>query len=1184
VLKSVFFAILAFVFIGCGGSNTNYNNINNGIISSEYNIGEANITKEGKIKKDIEVNLLSKDKKPILVLKVPKDTKLVDKNGEIAKNPKIKLTKRDSGENQIKIEDENGNKVIPTKPVEVKIKAPEEAKEGDSVEVDIPETQKEKKSNYFNKIKSFKVGKKGFISIELSPGIFKKFDIITIKVIGKEKKSNNNENNSTQTANRELNTTLNNEENQTEAQEQNATSSTATHEQPTQRRNQEQNTTSSSTPTQAQTVTHEQNQRRNQEQNRTSTTPTQTQTQTTTHEQNQRRNQEQNTTSSTTTHEQQTQRRNQEQNTTSSNTTHEQQTQRRNQEQNTTSSTTTHEQQTQRRNQEQNTTSTNPQETSQDQTQAQNQEETATTEEDTQTQNEQETPPEPKADTTPPTITLKGDNPLILEYGDKYKEAGFSATDDTDGNITNKVTVINDINISKLGEYKVIYSVKDSSNNETNISRVVKIIDTTPPAITLFGDNSIKLNIRSNYQEIGFEAIDNYDGNITNNVTITKDINSSKEGTYKVIYEVADSSGNKAKEEREVKIVDPYPYIPKDIDQYTAVRFLNKATFGANKESIKELKELGVIGWIDKQLSLPATKDIYLINMIKLSKLKHSHFDKTVEEYLEDNTIVFNRGSQRSRMSTWFQSAINAKDQLRHKLTYNLSQIIVESDFEPLFQVRAEVLARYFDILYNNAFSTYKDVLRDITFSSGMGIFLTYRGNRAEYNNTAGVPVYPDENYAREIMQLFSIGLNELNIDGTLEGGVAKPTYTQEDVNELARVFTGWDVPRNKWKFDGHTFGRKLFLFGDLIHPMVFFPDYHDTGEKKVLGHTIPAGMDGRDEILMVLDILMSNKNSAPFISKNLIMRFTKSNPSPEYVARVATVFKESGGDLKKVTKAILIDPEIWEDIKDKKVVKFKEPFVGFTNFLKAFNIRPLPYWYTTRPNSEANNTYIIHNYYNFDGGDLRSRISQAPGLAPNVFNFYDNDYIPNDTNFKDRSLVAPELQIQSDSQFINYSNYIKNMLTYWDKNYIINYSWPKDDGSRTFYNTVEDYIDAAKTNHMYQYNPLWYLPKAKFLLDTTEELEVMEMVIDGDTDGDFKNITKEHKTSPEAVEAVIKYLDMKLTGGRMNDEQFNAIYNNLKDISLYSDSRHTKRYRAVTEIIHPIIRAIVTSNLFMTE
>jgi len=628
---------------------------------------------------------------------------------------------------------------------------------------------------------------------------------------------------------------------------------------------------------------------------------------------------------------------------------------------------------------------------------------------------------------------------------------------------------------------------------------------------------------------------------------------------------------------------DQYSYIPKEVDRYTAVRFLNKATFGANEESIKELQELGIVAWVDKQLSIEPTEDIYLRNMIELAKMQNDDLNHSVDEYLADNSIIFQRGSQRDRISSWFQSVLDSKDQLRHKLTYALSQIVVESDFEPLFQVRAEALARYFDILYSNAYKSYKDLLTDITFSASMGVYLTYRGSRAEYNNSAGVPVYPDENYAREIMQLFTIGLNELNIDGTLQGGKNTPTYTQEDVNNLARVFTGWDVQRNSWNLND-VFGNKLNLFGDLTHPMIFFSDYHDFGAKKVLGVDIPAGLDGKEEILMVIDILMNNKNTAPYISKNLIMRLTKSNPSPAYVARVATKFRDSGGDLKEVVKAILLDPEIWDDINSRRSVKYKEPYVGFVNFLRAFNVKPIPYWYTSEPNEEANNTYVVYNRYLFDGDVLRDNITQVAGLAPSVFNFYDNDYIPNDTNFKALSLVAPEIEIQSDTHFINYSNYILYLLNTWDKNFILNYNWYAD-GEYVYFDKVEDYLDAAKSNHNYLYSKLYYLRRAKMLLDTTEELNVMELAIDGDSDGDFKNINSDNRTSPEGVYALIEHLNNKLTGGRLTKEQFDAIYNNLKDTQIYySDDEHVKRYRALIDIIYPAISAIVTSSSYMTE
>ncbi|MCK4440828.1 MAG: DUF1800 family protein, partial [Sulfurovaceae bacterium] len=322
--------------------------------------------------------------------------------------------------------------------------------------------------------------------------------------------------------------------------------------------------------------------------------------------------------------------------------------------------------------------------------------------------------------------------------------------------------------------------------------------------------------------------------------------------------------------------------IPSNIDDATAIRFLNKATFGANKESIEDLKFKGVVAWLNEQLNLPLNDNQYLIKMIELAKkMSPNENSYTIKEYFADNDIMFNHDiasfqSPRYRMSSWFDIALTSKDQLRQKVTYALSQIIVESDFEPIFKRRAEALATYFDILQRNAFGNYKDLLNEISLSSGMGVFLTFNGNKKKYQNEANVTVYPDENYAREIMQLFSIGLMKLNIDGTsiFNNGKPIPTYTQNDVNELARVFTGWDLKRN------NKYGKVGIKRGDYTHPLEFTPDYHDNGEKKLLGKTIPAGLTGEQDIQKAIDIIMSNSSVAPFISKQLIMRLTKSNPS----------------------------------------------------------------------------------------------------------------------------------------------------------------------------------------------------------------------------------------------------------------------------------------------------------------
>lgn len=640
---------------------------------------------------------------------------------------------------------------------------------------------------------------------------------------------------------------------------------------------------------------------------------------------------------------------------------------------------------------------------------------------------------------------------------------------------------------------------------------------------------------------------------------------------------------------------DAYAHIPKSLNDAEAVRFLNKATFGASEADIKALKEKGVIKWLDEQLSLPMEKDIYLKKMIRIAKqAEPDAFDKTEAEYLADNDVVFNKEkasfhSPRYRLGAWFDLALTADDQLRHKVTYALSQIIVESDFEPIFIRRAEGLARYFDVLYQNAFGSYKDLLEDISFNSGMGLFLTFNGNQKVYENKAGVSVYPDENYAREIMQLFSIGLNKLNLDGTPQkdtNGNLIPTYTQQDVNELARVFTGWDLKRNS------RFGRVGFTQGDLTHPLEFTKKYHDFGEKEVLGEKIPADLSGEEDIKKAVDIIFSQPSVAPYISKNLIMRLTKSNPSPAYVERVATVFQSSGGDLKEVVKAILLDAELWDDLKANRSIKFKEPLVAYTQFLRAMKTKPLPSWYFCKyggpADDSASNCTQVKNSFLFN--DTRSYLGEGPGLAPTVFNFYDNDFVPNDDAFKSQNLVAPEVQIQSDTMLINFSNHINNEAMQWEEGYWLERSYKDKNGVWHRYKSIEEMIAKAP---MVNNVPVYYVGRDKFLLDASAEYAVLEQVIDGDSDGDFEKLQDyretEYTDDEKALEALIAYENKKLTGGMLTKEQESVIYNALKD-KIYNkyadqgDNPRTKKYQLYQNVIVPVIRAIVTSDAYMVE
>ena len=346
-------------------------------------------------------------------------------------------------------------------------------------------------------------------------------------------------------------------------------------------------------------------------------------------------------------------------------------------------------------------------------------------------------------------------------------------------------------------------------------------------------------------------------------------------------------------------------YIPEKLSDEIAIRFLNKATFGATQKDVEHLKKIGVEAWLEEQFNVMNIERKYVTKMIEIAKLYNPEENNySIKDYLEDNDTVFNKNvgsfdSPRYRLSAWFDVVLNSESQLREKVAYALSQIIVESDAVGIFNRRAEALANYFDILSDNAFNNYSTILKKISFSPGMGVFLTYNGNKAAYKEGDNL-ILPDENYAREIMQLFSLGVNLLNQDGTAKldaNGNYIPVYTQKDVNELSRVFTGWDLKRNS------KFGRVVPRDGDFYHSMEYTNKYHDFGEKHFLGKTVPGGLTPPEDINAAIDIICSHPNIAPFISKKLIMRLIKSNPSKEYVKRVTDVFKKSNGNLKEVIK-----------------------------------------------------------------------------------------------------------------------------------------------------------------------------------------------------------------------------------------------------------------------------------------
>jgi uncharacterized protein (DUF1800 family) len=322
--------------------------------------------------------------------------------------------------------------------------------------------------------------------------------------------------------------------------------------------------------------------------------------------------------------------------------------------------------------------------------------------------------------------------------------------------------------------------------------------------------------------------------------------------------------------------------------------------------------------------------------------------------------------------------------------------------------------AAYLDVLEQHAFGNYRDLLEAVSLNPAMGYYLSHRGNRkADYpnNDTTRPPTrVPDENYAREVMQLFSIGLYALNADGTLrlEGGLPVETYGEDDVRGLARVFTGWD-----WIARTNPDWPRT--------PMAHTASRHSLEEKRFLGTTIPAGTDGPTSLRIALDALFNHPNTAPFISQQLIQRLVTSNPSPAYIARVSAAFADNGqgvrGDLRAVIDAVLRDAEAMApgNITQPAATwgKLREPVLRYTTFARNFGA-----------------TFGGELWRIGDLSDPAGQLGQSPLHSPSVFNFYRPGYVPPNTSIARASLVAPEFQITTDTSLPGYVNFMQRQLT----------------------------------------------------------------------------------------------------------------------------------------------------------
>lgn len=456
--------------------------------------------------------------------------------------------------------------------------------------------------------------------------------------------------------------------------------------------------------------------------------------------------------------------------------------------------------------------------------------------------------------------------------------------------------------------------------------------------------------------------------------------------------------------------------------QTDAARFLTQATFGPTAADIATLQARGITGWIDDQIALPMTSH-------------HATLLADVETFPNPTPppgIAWKRTSAPNRAAAEWKIMITAPDQLRQRMALALSEILVISSVNDALSDNAEAIAKYHDLLTAGAFGNFRQLLEDVTLSPAMGVFLSYVLN-IKANPVTGTS--PDENYARELQQLFTIGLVQLQPDGTLmldARGQPIPTYNQEIISETAKVFTGWAyaVPGAGNNFTAYPTTPANLPAPDptngWLNPMRYFDAQHDKTVKRVIGlqqvplaaanpTIIPANQTGPQDLKILLDTLFHHPNTGPFIVKQLIQRFVTSNPSPGYVYRVAQVFANDGtgvrGNLGAVVRAILTDYEARSPAVTANAGygKLKEPLirtVGFFRVMKASapNGRFLDSWFGDPRNPTGYGPVGVF-------ADPHGAIGQGALQAPSVFNYFSPDYSPPGA-MAAAGLVAPEMQI----------------------------------------------------------------------------------------------------------------------------------------------------------------------------
>ncbi len=559
------------------------------------------------------------------------------------------------------------------------------------------------------------------------------------------------------------------------------------------------------------------------------------------------------------------------------------------------------------------------------------------------------------------------------------------------------------------------------------------LADKAPPTITLTGGNAVTVGVGGTFVDPGFSATDGIDGNLNSAVRVEGTVDTATPGTYTLRYVVTDQSGNQSVvATRRVTVAvaaNTAPVYPIDtsgshnttawaaptaISDIDASRFLKQASFGPSEADIAKVKQVGFSKWIDEQFALPISSHVEHLDRMALFKgaqQKLLELSRTANTLGLPGAVMPMASTQlntEDRLYSWWTLAMTSPDQLRQRVALALSEILVISDRSgSALRNYPRGCTNYYDLLVKSLVPgrPYRQLLEEVTLNPIMGTWLTMiRSSKTK----------PDENYAREIMQLFSIGLEHLNKDGTFKrnpSGNAIPTYTQDEIRELSRAFTGWTYA-NSGNF---TYTSSA----DVMNAMMSFEDQHDRGQKVIVGGaTVPAGQNALQDIRRCMDVLAAHPNVGPFMAERLIQRLVTSNPSPAYIFRVSKIWDDNGkgvrGDLCAVVKAILLDREARTLITTADSGKLSEPMIRLSRLMRAFGKAP------------SSNPPLLGRYLMWNAID---EIGQWPMQAPTVFNFFKPDYSPPGPVLA-AGIVSPEFEITTELTATDTANYLFEGVT----------------------------------------------------------------------------------------------------------------------------------------------------------